>query len=470
MSTEAIQTQMVVIGGGPAGYPAAFYAADKGLNVTLVDAAENPGGVCLYRGCIPSKALLHAAEIIRQAKEAEAFGLTFQEPELDVDKLRAWKDAVVGGLTGGLGSLCKARGVTYLQGRGTFKDATTLEVAGASGATTVTFEHAIVATGSIPVSIPLFPESPRVLDSTGALELPDIPGRLLVVGGGYIGLELGQAYSAFGSAVSVVEMLPSLLPGADKDLADVLARQLKKQFESIMVSTKVTKVTETGDALEVEFEGKDGKAFSETYDRVLVAIGRRPVTAGLGLENTGVKVLDNGFIEINKQQQTAEAGIYAIGDVAGQPMLAHKATHEAKVAVDAAMGLKTVFDAQAIPAVMFTDPEIAWCGLTEGEAKAAGRTVKVAKFPWAASGRAKTLGRHDGFTKLIVDPDTERILGVGVVGPHAGELIAEGVLAIEMGAVVEDIALTIHPHPTLSETMMEAAEVYHGHSPHFFKK
>ncbi|MBL7115898.1 MAG: dihydrolipoyl dehydrogenase [Kiritimatiellae bacterium] len=460
-------TQLVVLGGGPGGYPAAFYAADLGMQVTLVDLQNTPGGVCLHRGCIPSKALLHVAAVLNEAREAPAFGVTFGEPQLDVDTLREWKNDVVKKLTGGLGMLGKQRKVEYIQGRGTFVDAHVLEIATDDETIRLTFEHAIIATGSEPARIPGFPDSPRVMDSTGALAVPDIPETLLVVGGGYIGLELGQAYAAFGSKVSVVEMLPSILAGADADLSRVPQQRFKKQFESIMVNTRVVAMKENGERIAVTLEPQGKEAETIEYDRVLVSVGRKPNSCDLGLENTAVRIGDGGFIETDAQRRTAEASIFAIGDVTGQPMLAHKATAEGKVAVEAIAGKKTVFDPRAIPAVVFTDPEVAWCGLTEAEATEQGIPVKVGRFPWAASGRATTLGRGDGVTKIIADPETERILGVGISGPGAGELIAEGTLAIEMGAVVGDLALTIHPHPTLSETVMEAAEAFHGTATHF---
>ncbi len=468
---ETITTQVAVIGAGPAGYPAAFAAADHGMKVVLIDPEINPGGVCLYRGCIPSKALLHVAEVINAAHEAEAFGLTLGAPKLDVDKLRAWKDSVIAKMTGGLAQLRLARKVTPVQGRAVFEDAHTLTVQTVQGETRrIQFEHAVIATGSRPVKIPIAPDSPRVMDSTGALALADIPKRMLVVGGGYIGLELGQAYSTFGSSVCVVEMLPQLLTGADRDLAQVLIQKLKKQFASIWLETKVLEIQDTGSAVRVVMESKDGKRFEELFDRVLISVGRRPNTENLGLEKTRVKVDAKGFIVVDPQRRTDEPSIFAIGDVAGQPMLAHKGTHEAHVAADALAGKKTVYDPAAIPAVVFTDPEIAWCGLTEIEAQQKGIAVKVAKFPWGASGRATTLGRNDGLTKIIIDEASGRVLGMGIAGHGAGELIAEGTLAVEMGAVAEDLALTIHAHPTLSETSMEAAESFTGHATHFLGK
>ena len=463
--------ELVVIGGGPGGYPAAFYAADLGMDVTLIDLEKNPGGVCLHRGCIPSKALLHAAAVLNESRAASEFGVTFGEPQLDVDKLREWKSGVVSKLTGGLGQLRKARNINFIQGRATFVDANTVRVLKSDGSEElVKFKTAILATGSSPARIPIAPESPRILDSTGALDLPDVPEKLLVIGGGYIGLELGQAYAAFGSKVSVVEMLPSLLAGADSDLVRPLAARIKKQFDAVMLETKVLSISDTGDAVDVVVEHKDGKTETLTYDRVLISVGRKPNTRELGLEHTQVEVADSGFISTDGQRRTAEPSIFAIGDIAGQPMLAHKATYEGKIAVEAIAGKNSVYAPQAIPAVVFTDPEIAWTGLTENEAKAQGLKVKVSKFPWGASGRATTLGRSDGISKIISDLETGRILGVGISGPGAGELIAEGTLAIEMGAVAEDVALTIHAHPTLSETVMEAAEDFMGHATHFISK
>lgn len=464
------QTQLVVIGGGPGGYAAAFYAADLGMSVTLVDMEANPGGVCLYRGCIPSKALLHVAKVASEAKHAASWGLTYAEPTIDLDKLRSFKDGVVSKLTGGLGQLSKQRKVTYIQGKAAFVDAKTISIApvsGEGGEQTLSFEHAIIATGSHPTKVPgLSIDSPRVMDSTGALNLPDIPKTLLVVGGGYIGLELGSVYAALGTKVTVVEMTDGLLPGADRDLVTYLARRLETILHKVLLKTRVVGMEEAKDGVKVTMEGEgltdENKA--QVFDRVLVSIGRRPNSKVPGLEKTGVKVSDKGFITVDAAMRTGEPGIFAIGDVVGEPMLAHKASHEARVAVDAALGKKVAFEPQAIPAVVFTDPELAWCGLTETEAKKQGRKVEIAKFPWAALGRAQAIDRPEGVTKLVIDSETERILGVGIVGAGAGELIAEGVLAVEMGALAADMALTIHPHPTMSETLMEAAEVFFGHA------
>lgn len=460
--------RLAVLGGGPGGYAAAFLAADLGLSVTLIDDAPNPGGVCLYRGCIPSKALLHLAKVIGDAREAEAWGVRFGAPKIDPAAVRAWKGSVVDRLTGGLGSLAKQRKVTLVQGRGRFVSSGEIAVSTAGGEQRVSFDHAIIATGSRPAAPPaLAIDSGRVLDSTSALELPDVPGRLLVVGGGYIGLELGSAYAALGSAVTVVEMTDGLLPGVDRDLVGVLERRLRGSLDAVHTGARVDAVEETGDGLEVTFSGSASGA--ERYDRMLVSVGRVPNTGGLGLEQTGAVVGADGFIEHDDQQRTGDPAIFAVGDVAGQPMLAHKASHEGRVAAEAAAGRRVAFEPQAIPAVVFTDPEIAWCGLTETEAKAQGRDVQVGRFPWAASGRATTLGRSEGLTKLLIDPGAERVLGCGIAGPGAGELIAEAVLAIEMGAVATDLRLTIHPHPTLSETLMEAGEVLFGTATHIFR-
>ncbi len=464
-------TQLVVIGGGPGGYAAAFHAADLGMQVTLVDMEPNPGGVCLYRGCIPSKALLHVAKVASEAKHASHWGLTYAEPTIDLDKLRGYKDSVVEKLTGGLGQLSKQRKITFLQGKASFVDAKNLSIALTAGGTQdLAFEHAIIATGSYPTRIPgLDIKSDRLMDSTGALDLPDIPKSLLVVGGGYIGLELGSVYAALGTKVTVVEMTDGLLPGADRDLVTFLARRLETTLDKILLKTKVTGMKETKKGITVSMELPEGKTSEETYDRVLVSIGRRPNSAIPGLDKTGVTVNEKGFIPVDSAMRTNVAGISAIGDVVGEPMLAHKASHEARVAVEAILGHKVAFEPQAIPAVVFTDPEVAWCGLTESDAKKQGRTVAVAKFPWAALGRAIAIDRPDGMTKLLIDPETERILGVGIVGAGAGELIAEGVLAVEMAALASDLKLSIHPHPTMSETLMEAAEVFFGHSTHVYR-
>jgi dihydrolipoamide dehydrogenase len=463
--------QLVVVGAGPGGYAAAFLAADLGLNVALVDREQNPGGVCLYRGCIPSKALLHVAKVMDEAQAAGQFGLEYAAPTVDLDRLRTWKNGVVERLTGGLGQLTKRRKINYIQGTATFRDAHTLDVdLAAGGGETLAFDNAIVATGSRPASVSaLTLESPRVLDSTAALDVESVPGSLLVVGAGYIGLELGSVYAALGSRVSVVEMLPGILAGADRDLVNVLSKRIDKKFESVMLNTTVASMTEEKDGVKVVFEGDKALLPEATYDKVLVSVGRRPNSEGFGLENTKVVVNDNGFIEVDGQLRTGEPSIYAIGDVVGEPMLAHKASHEGRTAVEAIAGHKVAFEPSAIPAVIFTDPEIAWAGLTETEAKEKGIEVQVAKFPWAASGRALTLERVDGLTKLIVEPKTDRILGVGIAGVGAGDLIAEGTLAIEMGANATDLKLTIHPHPTLSETIMEAAEVYFGQSTHVYR-
>jgi dihydrolipoamide dehydrogenase len=469
----ADSTQLVVIGAGPGGYAAAFYAADRGMKVSLVDPEANPGGVCLYRGCIPSKALLHVAEVINEAKHAAEWGVAFGEPKIDVGKVRAYKNKVVTQLTSGVGQVGRMRKIDYIQGMAAFRDARTLEITRADGAKrTLGFEHAILATGSRPATVPgISIDSPRVMDSTAALDLPDVPKSLLVVGGGYIGLELGSVYAALGSRVTVVEMTDGLLPGADRDLVNILAKRITSICEAVLLNTKVASVKDAKDGLTVTFEGQlpEGMPKERTFDRVLVSVGRRPNSAVPGLDRTRVKVDARGFIETNAARATAEATIYAIGDVVGEPMLAHKASHEARVAVDAALGERVVFEPLAIPAVVFTDPEVAWCGLTENEAAKQKREVSVARFPWGASGRAITLDRTDGMTKLVIHPESKRVLGVGIVGPRAGELISEAVLAVEMGASAEDLKLSIHPHPTLSETLMEAAEVFFGESTHVYK-
>jgi len=469
------QTQVVVIGAGPGGYAAAFYAADLGMQVALVDPAGNPGGVCLFRGCIPSKALLHVADVLNEARHADAWGVAFGPPKIDITKLRAFKTKVVNQLTGGLGQLSKQRKITYIQGTAAFRDARTLEITreGRGQAETLTFEHAIIATGSRPSTLPgVALQSPRLMDSTSALEVPDVPGSMLVVGGGYIGLELGTVYAALGTKVTVVEMTGGLLPGADRDLVNILARRIESMSEAVLLNTKVVAMKEVKDGIAVTFEGAGLPADApreRTFDRVLVSVGRRPNSAVPGLDRTRVKVNARGFIDVDPARRTAEPSIYAIGDVVGEPMLAHKASHEGRVAVESIAGERVAFEPLAIPAVVFTDPELAWCGLTETDAQRQKRDVTISRFPWAASGRALTLDRTDGMTKLILDPKTERVLGVGIVGPGAGELIAEGVLAVEMGANATDVRMTIHPHPTLSETIMESAEVFFGQATHVYR-
>lgn len=465
--------RIAVVGGGPGGYAAAFLAADLGMQVTLIDPEVNPGGVCLYRGCIPSKALLHVAKLVEESQQAKNWGVDFPPAKIDLARLRTWKESVVKKLTAGLGQLSKQRHVEYIQGRAAFEHSTTLRIRKTDSAEVVlSFDRIILATGSRPAIIPALKlDSPRMMDSTAALNLEDIPGSLLVVGGGYIGLELGSVYAALGTRVTVVEMLPGLLPGADRDLVLPLHKRLEKKFETILLSTTVASLKEDGAGIRATFEGASvqDKDREKLFDRVLVSVGRKPNSEIAGLETTQVRVNSRGFIEVNKQLQTADPSIYAIGDVVGEPMLAHKASHEGRVAAESITGHKVAFEPNAIPAVVFTDPEVAWCGLTETQAEKENREIRVAKFPWGASGRAITLDRPEGMTKLLVDPQTERVLGVGIVGAGAGELIAEGVLAIEMAALAGDVAMTIHPHPTLSETVMESAEVFFGTSTDVFR-
>ena len=456
------------------------------MQVALVDPELNPGGVCLYRGCIPSKALLHVAKVISEVKHAGAWGISYPDPKIDLDKLRGFKDGVVQKLTGGLGQVSKLRKVNYIQGRASFVDSRTLSIepvgkgAEQRPPETLSFEHAIIATGSRPASVPgLSIDSPRVMDSTTALDLPDIPKSLLVVGGGYIGLELGSVYAALGTKVTAVEMTGGLLPGADRDLVTFLSRRMEQTLHKVLVNARVVDMKETKGGIKVRIDasadsGAGQSALTDadkeqTFDRVLVSVGRKPNSAIPGLDKTQVKLGERGFIAVDGARRTAEPNIFAIGDVVGEPMLAHKASHEARVAVEVIGGHNVVFEPQAIPAVVFTDPEVAWCGLTETEAARQGREVVVSKFPWAALGRALAIDRPDGVTKLVIDPATERILGVGIVGAGAGELIAEGVLAVEMAALATDLKLSIHPHPTLSETLMEAAEVFFGESTHVFR-
>src|SRR5579864_8462057 len=464
-------TNIAVIGGGPGGYAAAFLAADLGMTVTLIDPELNPGGVCLYRGCIPSKALLHVAKLIEESHQAANWGIEFNAPKIDLARLRSFKEGVVKKLTGGLGVLSKQRKVHYIQGRAAFENSTTVRVTKSDNSEeSLTFDRIVIATGSRPAIVPTLKlDTPRMMDSTGGLNLEDIPGTLLVVGGGYIGLELGSVYAALGTRVTVVEMLPGLLPGADRDLVLPLHKRLEKLFEAILLNTTVASVNDEGNGIRATLKAQDGNSQEKVFDRVLVSVGRKPNSEIPGLDKTRVQVGPRGFIQVNKQLQTDDPSIYAIGDVVGEPMLAHKASHEGRVAVEAIAGHKVAFEPNAIPAVVFTDPEVAWCGLTETQAQKENREIKVAKFPWAASGRAVTLDRPEGMTKLIFDPHSERLLGVGIVGVGAGEMIAEGVLAVEMAAVARDVALTIHPHPTLSETIMESAEVFFGTSTHIYR-
>ncbi|MFO0927242.1 MAG: dihydrolipoyl dehydrogenase [Gemmataceae bacterium] len=460
------ETQLVVLGGGPGGYAAAFLAADRGIKVTLIEARERPGGTCLHVGCIPSKAVLHAAKLITDAREAEHVGLKFAPPEISIDGVRGHWHRVVDTLSKNLVGLSRLRKVNLVQGVGRFVGPNSIEL---EDGRRFQFESCIVATGSSPAVPPMFKlNTPRVMDSTGALKLEELPRSLLVVGGGYIGLELGYVYAALGSQVTVVEMTDGLLPGADRDLVKPLHDRLTrtKLFKDILLKTKVAKLEDVGKGVKATLELSDGKSREETFDRVLVAIGRRPNSRDVGLEKAGIAVDERGFVKVDGQRRTNVPHIFAVGDIAGEPMLAHKATYEARVAVEALAGEPTVYDARAVPAVVFTDPEIAWCGLTETEAAKQGKTVKVQKFPWAWSGRALTLGRTEGLTKLIVDPKTERVLGVGIVGVEAGEMLGEAMLAIEMSASVRDISMTMHAHPTLIETLAESAEAYHGSAVH----
>jgi dihydrolipoamide dehydrogenase len=470
-----MHSQLVVLGGGPGGYAAAFLAADLGMQVTLIEADSRLGGTCLLRGCIPSKALLHVARVISEVSELKHdWGVEFGESRIDVNKLRERKEKVIETLCGGLAGLAKRRKVNVITARGVFENSTTLRLEGDHESIPterqVTFDDCILATGSVPAMPPSFNiGSDRVMDSTGALALADIPKTLLVVGGGYIGLEMGTVYANLGTKVTVVELLDGLLMGADRDLVKPLEKRLQKLLENrIYLQTKVGSMAEVDQQIEVTFEGP-GKFGHERFDRVLVSVGRRPVTRGIGLENTKVQLDSRGFAVCDRQQRTADPHIYAIGDVAGEPMLAHKASHEGKIAVEVIHGENVAFEKAAIPAVVFTDPEIAWAGLTEEEAKKSGRKVAVESYPWAASGRAQALGRTDGLTKWLIDPETNRVLGCGIVGPGAGELIAEAVLAIEMGCEARDLTESIHPHPTLSETLMNAGEVYFGTATEIYK-
>lgn len=465
-----IQTEIVVLGAGPGGYAAAFYAADKGKKVILVEREKRLGGVCLNRGCIPSKAYLHAAKLISEARDSSFRGIEFAPPKIDLNKLRTWKEGILDKLGQGIRGLAQRRNVEVLPGRGYFEDAQTLRVETEEGQRFVRFEQAIVAVGSrsaMPKAFDL--GNPRIMTSREALDIEEIPEDLLVVGGGYIGMELGTVYATFGSRVVVVEALDGILMGADADLVRPIKRYAETHFKEVRVKTKVAKMATSGKQIHVSFEGP-GEQKEELYDRVLVSVGRVPNCADLGLENTKVTRDERGFIKVNSRQQTEEPSIYAIGDVTGGALLAHKASKEARVAVEVISGEYSAFENIVIPAVVFTDPELAWCGLTEAEAKQKGIEVAVAKFPWSASGRALSFDRTDGMTKLVIEPETERVLGVGIVGAGAGELIGEGVLAVEMGATAKDLAESVHPHPTLSETIMECAEAFYGHSTHVFSR
>lgn len=470
--SENNKHELVIIGAGPGGYRAAFMAADLGLSVTLIDPEINPGGVCLYRGCIPTKALLHLAKIKTDAEHAHEMGIDFKVLKINLEKVRNWKDSVVKKLTGGLGQLVKARKINYIKGTAQFLDSNTLKIKEDGGSEKkITFKNVIISTGAKPVQLPNIDSSnPLIMNSADSLDLEDIPEKMLVVGGGYIGLEMATIYKSLSSNVSIVELTDDFMPEMDKDLVAAYKKASTTLFNEIFLETKVKNIDTKKEALKVEFEDKKGKTFNKEYDKVLIAVGQSPNTKNLGLENTSVNLNEKGFIKVNKQQQTTEKGIYAIGDVAGPPLLAHKASYEGRVAAEVIAGKKAANDANAIPAVIYTDPEIATCGLSEKQAKEKNIDYKVIKFPWPASGRAVAMNAAQGFTKLLVHPENERILGAGIVGKYAGDMIAELVLAIEMAATAEDVALTIHPHPTLSETIMEAAEMFYGHPAHTFMK
>ena len=458
---------LVVLGAGPGGYSAAFYAADQGYKVTLVDASDKLGGVCLHSGCIPSKALLHVSGLIAKIRQAKDFGIDFNSPHIDLKILNEWKEGIVSKVSDGLGQLCKQRGITYVTGRGVFVNSNTIKI---SGSQSIVFDRCVIATGSRPVVPDQFVDSKSVvMDSTEALSLSSIPEKLLVVGGGYIGLEMGTVYSALGSRVTIVEFKDGLLPEVDRDLVRPLQEKLFNEFESVYLGTEVVSIRESGKSGYVTMaSAKESK--EETFDRVLISVGRRPNTDEIGIENTKVELDSNGFVKVDLKGQTSDSAILAIGDISGEPMLAHKASHEARIAIDGLKGKGVAYEDTVIPAVVFTDPEIAWCGLTESEARKKNLKFEVAKFPWRASGRAHTLGRTEGSTKLILQPESKRVLGVGIVGYGAGELIAEGVLAINMGAKADDLSHCIHPHPTLSETIMESADVFLGTATHIYKR
>lgn len=462
MSAAETRRQLIVLGAGPGGYTAAFRAADLGMKVTLVERWPKLGGVCLNVGCIPSKALLHAARVVEEAHDASEFGIEFGRPAVDPGKLMAWKDRIVGQLTQGLAGLARRRGVEVVTGTGRFISTHTLEVQHVDGTRELEFEQCIVAAGSEPVRLPGLPDDPRIMDSTGALEIDVLPGRLLVVGGGIIGLEMATVYEALGVAVSVVELTETLIPGCDRDLVKPLEKRVSERYEAIMLGTRVTGMDARENGIAVGFEGAAAPAQEEIYDLVLVAVGRKPNGDLIGAERAGLDVDERGFIGVDKQLRTNVGHIFAIGDIVGEPLLAHKAAHEGKIAAEVAAGEKSWFDSRAVPSVAYTDPEIAWAGLGEAEARAEGVAYTKGVFPWAASGRSLTLGRSEGLTKLLFDEATGRLLGAGMVGPNAGDLIAEAVLAIEMGCDAEDISLSVHAHPTLSETVAFAAEAAAG--------
>jgi dihydrolipoamide dehydrogenase len=471
MAQEKTETQTVVLGAGPGGYAAAFLAADLGQSVVLIDRLENPGGVCLYWGCIPSKALLHAVRTMDDAERAAQWGISFGKPSIDIDKMREFKDGVIKRMTGGTGQLVKQRKITYIQGEAKFTDSHTLEVHTASGETqTVAFKNAIIAAGARSATLPFLKDMDpsRVLYAKSALDLESVPKSMLVIGGGFIGLELGSVYAKLGAKVSVVEMLPGIMAGADKDLVSEFEKANKNLFEEIKTETKVESVKEQKNGYKVTVN--DGnESTDKTYEKLLVTVGNTPNTDVIGLENTKVETDDRGFIKVDKQRRTTEEHIFAIGDIAGGQLLAHKASHEGRVAAEVIAGHKRFYEPATIPSVVYTDPEIAWCGYTEAQAKEQGIEYEVASFPWAASGRAVAMGESVGKTKMLIDPKTERVLGVGIVGRDAGELISEGVLAVEMAALASDVSLSVHPHPTLSETLMEAAESFYGTSTHIYR-
>ena len=471
MPEKDINTEIAVLGAGPGGYAAAFLAADLGMDVVLIDPNKNPGGVCLYRGCIPSKTYLNAARVIHEASESEKWGVQFSTPTIDIDKLRSWKNKVVGKLTDGLGRLSSQRKINYIQGMAQFKNDHELTIQTDTGNTIAcAFKHAIIATGSVSTKPDgLWLDSPNILDSRRALELADIPETLLVIGGGYIGLELGTVYASLGSRVTVAEITSSLLPGVDKDLVSILKRRLDPLFETIALETRAHSFNVKNKGIEVTLTGPGDESKNRLFSKILIAVGRRPNSESIGLATAGIETDDNAFIKIDAQCRTTTPHIFAVGDVANEPMLAHKASHQGRAAVEVISGKKTAFDPAAIPAVVFTDPEIAWAGWTEKEARESGIDFQVTRFPWAASGRAIAIDRTDGLTKLIIQSQTERILGVGIAGPGASEMIAEGVLAIEMGANATDLKLSIHPHPTLTETVMEASDLFFNTATHFYK-